>query len=325
MNILSNSTWRYINISYFFLIRKIIRQKKATHLILEHPYYGWLGILLKWSCGIRLIVHSHNLEGLRWKTLGKWWWKILWNYERLTHRRADYNFFIHDQDKQYAIDHFRLLPGKCLTMTYGIDRRQIPPAPEIQLAQEEVRARHRIPAGKKILLFNGAFQYAPNLDGLKRIVDTINPLLQKKDDFNYVMIICGINIPEQFSAVSYPDIVIAGFVEDISLYFKGADVFINPINEGGGIKTKLVEALGNNLNAVSTENGAVGIDPAWCNHKLQVCGNEDWPSFAAQIVQACSYTGDIPDTFYEHFYWGYTTKKAAAFIELTGESGRSPT
>jgi hypothetical protein len=54
------------------------------------------------------------------------------------------------------------------------------------------------------------------------------------------------------------NIIYAGFVDDISIYFKGADVFINPVSYGGGIKTKLVEALGYNLNAVSTSNGAIG-------------------------------------------------------------------
>ena len=39
-----------ILIPFFFLkIRKSIREKKAARLILEHPYYGWLGILLKKS------------------------------------------------------------------------------------------------------------------------------------------------------------------------------------------------------------------------------------------------------------------------------------
>ena len=45
LNILSNSGLRYINIFYFFTLRKIIREKKITHLIIEHPYYGWLGVL----------------------------------------------------------------------------------------------------------------------------------------------------------------------------------------------------------------------------------------------------------------------------------------
>src|SRR5436305_13908246 len=61
LNIIGNSKLRYINPLIFFRLRNIIRRKNITHLILEHPYYGWLGLWLKKSCGIKLIVHSHNI------------------------------------------------------------------------------------------------------------------------------------------------------------------------------------------------------------------------------------------------------------------------
>ena len=53
LNVLSNSSFRYINPFYFFTISKLIKQYQVTHLLLEHPYYGWLGILLKWITGVK--------------------------------------------------------------------------------------------------------------------------------------------------------------------------------------------------------------------------------------------------------------------------------
>ena len=120
LNVLSNSSFRYINPFYFFTISKLIKQYQVTHLLLEHPYYGWLGILLKWITGVKLIVHSHNIESTRWKSLGKWWWTILWQYEKCTHRRANYNFFIQDDDRAFAIKNFKLNVDKCTTATYGM-------------------------------------------------------------------------------------------------------------------------------------------------------------------------------------------------------------
>src|SRR5205085_6337654 len=58
LNILSNSAFRYINVLYFFPLRKIIKKNKATYLLIEHPYYGWLALLLKRFCKVKLIVHS---------------------------------------------------------------------------------------------------------------------------------------------------------------------------------------------------------------------------------------------------------------------------
>jgi glycosyltransferase involved in cell wall biosynthesis len=314
INILSNSKLRYINIFYFFSLRKIIKQKNASHLIIEHPYYGWLGVLLKQFCNVKLIVHSHNIEGIRWKTLGKWWWKILWLYEKFTHRKADYNFFIQDEDKKYAIEKFGLDSSKCITVTYGIEWDKIPSRDELQKAKQQLRTIHNISAEKKILLFNGAFNYKPNLDALKKIIEVINPSLQQIKNFSYTIIVCGINIPEEISLSKNQNIIIVGFVEDISVYFKGADVFLNPITEGGGIKTKLVEALGNNLNVVSTEHGAIGIDPEWCNNKLQICKNYDWKSFTELVIYLSNYYADVSEIYFAHFYWEFIIKKAATFI-----------
>jgi|SRR5579862_1017995 len=314
-NILSDGKWRYVNIFYFYTLRKIIRERSVSHVMLEHPYYGWLGFLLKSFCGVKLIVHSHNIEGLRWKTLGKWWWKLLWQYERFTHRRADYNFFIHDHDREYAIKEFGLDRARCMTVTYGIET-DVPPHREERLrAKMEICASNAIDPQKKILLFNGAFRYKPNIDALDRLIHTVNPILQQKIAGTYVLLICGIGIPERMLRVNAPDVKIIGFVDDVGLYFKGADVFLNPVNEGGGIKTKLVEALGANLNAVSTQNGATGIEPQWCNGKLFTVANDDWAGFGRLVSDAILYEADTPPIFFDHFYWGNTARRAASFIQ----------
>ena len=126
MNILGNSPLRYINPLYFFTLRRIIRKEQVTHLVLEHPYYGWLGILLKMFTGVRLVTRSSNIEATRWKSLGKWWWRILYAYEKLTHRRSDYNLFIQEADRQFAIRHYGLRPERCHVATYGIEWETIP-------------------------------------------------------------------------------------------------------------------------------------------------------------------------------------------------------
>lgn len=313
LNILSNSAFRYINVFYFFTLRKIIRRRAITHFILEHPYYGWLGLLLKWFTGVSLIVHSHNIEGLRWKMLGKWWWKLLWRYERYVHQQADYNFFIQESDREYAIQHFRLQPQRCIAITFGIEW-QTPPSPEEKATCRQLLAhRHGIPDDHCLLLFNGAFKYSPNINGLERILQDINPALQKQPAFKYTILICGADIPAAISAQSYPNVIIAGFVDDITIYCKGADIFLNPITEGGGIKTKLVEALGYNMHAVSTAHGAIGIDPAICNNKLQIT-DDALNGFAEKIIQLSTYNGTIPPAFYGHFYWGNIAQKAVRFI-----------
>ncbi len=274
MNLLGNSRFRYVNLFIFFTVRKLIREKKATHLILEHSYYGWLGILLKKFCGVRLVVHSHNIESIRWKSLGKWWWPILWTYEKITHRQADYNFFIQDEDRSYAIRSFKLNEKKCITVSFGTEIPG-PPTQEEHLSSAAVLyKRLQIPVGMPLLLFNGSFRYSPNQQALENLLFNVNPILQNKG-LSYCILIMGLDIPESVSNAKHPGVKLLGFVEDLELYLTGCNVFLNPVRSGGGIKTKLVEALAYNLNAVSTENGAIGIDPGLCNGKLIVCPDDN--------------------------------------------------
>lgn len=314
--ILSNSPFRYINVFYFFKLRTIIRTEKITHLIIEHPYYGWLGILLKRFCRVKLIVHSHNIESFRFKTIGKWWWGALWNYEKLTHRQADYNFFIHDNDKNYAIENFQLQPDRCTTITYGCEHDNIPSQGQKNTARALICKTQNIKETECLLFFNGTLGYKPNLDALDTILNKINPKLLKTPGFSYKIIICGNKLPASYSGlINYKEknIIYAGFVDNITLYFKGCDIFINPVIAGGGIKTKIVEALGYDLSVVSTRTGATGISETITGEKLKITEDGDWDAFAENI-KGLNLSLQTPMAFFDSFYWGNIAKKAAALI-----------
>jgi glycosyltransferase involved in cell wall biosynthesis len=282
LNVLSDKAFRYINPLYFFLVRKKIREYRSTHLILEHPYYGWLGMLLQRFTGVKLVIHSHNIEATRWKSLGKWWWRILWWYERTAHRSADYNFFIQDEDRSYAIQQFRLDARKCTTITYGIEWDGPPTDAEKKRCRELLVNENGLSGSETIFLFNGTLDYKPNLDAVRIILDQLNPILLKSG-LQYRIIICGRGLPafmEELKAYKNLNIIYSGFVDDITVYFKGADVFINPVVDGGGIKTKLVEALGYNTKTISTLNGSLGVSPEETGGQLVIVPDHDWAGFA---------------------------------------------
>lgn len=314
LNILSNSRLRYINLFYFFTLRRIIKNYKISHMILEHPYYGWLGVLLKCFCGVKFIVHSHNIEAHRFKSLGKWWWRILLGYEKFVHRQADQSFCITEDDKAFMIKKFKLDPGKCAVITYGIEWEVPPSAEERNRCRAFLNSTYGFEEEEVLFLFNGTLDYAPNLNAVKIILDQINPIMLLSGN-KYRIIICGKNLPEAINIHSYADknIIYPGFVDDISVFFKGADVFINPVTEGGGIKTKLVEALGSDLNAVSTLEGAIGVDPGICNEKL-LLSRTGWKDFAEKMLEAGNLKQHIGPEYFQHFYWDNIARKAAEKI-----------
>ncbi|MCC6286981.1 MAG: glycosyltransferase family 4 protein [Chitinophagaceae bacterium] len=315
--IFSGSPLRYINPFYFFVLKKIIRERNITHVMLEHPYYGWLGWLLKKFAGVKLVIHSHNIEGLRFKSIGKWWWRILWQYEKKIHRAADMSFFITPEDKLYAITHFGLKEDKCTIVTYGTERNKAPTGEEKYAAKKIVCYKHNLNPDKPLLLYSAALKYQPNLSGLDFILSQLNPLLVKSGQ-PYTILICGSGLPYEYNDLrkySALNITYAGFVDDIDEYFTAADIFLNPVSEGGGIKTKVVEALAANCTVISFENGAWGIPENICNNKLKITANYDAHFFANEILNAIKKVDEnISSTFFNYFKWKNIAQKAQANI-----------
>ena len=314
-NLLNESPFRYINIFYFFTIRRIIKEEKITHLLLEHPYYGWLGFLLKHFCKVKLIIHSHNIESIRFRTLHKWWWKILWYYEKWVHQQADFSLFITEEDKFYAEANYKINKNKSAVSTYGIELEKYPSENEKQSAKAFIQSKYKINVDEKLILFNGTLNYAPNINAIENIVNYINPLLQKHSNFKYKILICGKDLPEKFNQLTNePNIMYCGLVDDISMYFKAADIFINPVLDGGGIKTKVIEALANNTTVISTQSGAIGIPLEMLNGKLLLVEDDQWEEFSQLIVTADT-TIQTPASFFKHFYWGNIAQKTYQILQ----------
>lgn len=315
----SKAAWRYANPFLFFKIKKACKKLGINCLVIEHPYYGWLGALLKYFAGIKLIVHSHNIESTRFRTLGKRWWRLLFHYEKFTHRKAALSFFISASDQQFAIQNFGLLPHKTMVCTYGIPGLQPTPEADKKTAKQHILEQYQLEGETVLLLFNGTLSYQPNLDAVKEIVEKINPLLQKQSLPNYKIIICGKGLPDSFNnleAYKDQDVIYAGFVDDIKLYFDAADVFINPVTDGGGIKTKLIEALAANARAVSYASGAIGVDAFLTGGNMKIVEDGNATAFVSALTGILArQKSETPAAFFDHFNWRSITRKAAEAIE----------
>jgi glycosyltransferase involved in cell wall biosynthesis len=142
-------------------------------------------------------------------------------------------------------------------------------------------------------------------------------LLLQYPDLRYTIIICGRNLPEGYKnqiEKESKNIIYTGFVDDIVPYFLAADIFINPVIYGGGIKTKLVEALSYNCNVVSTVSGATGIPTDIAQNKMQIVNDNDWEAFANAVIKS-DLTAQISPGFYEHFYWGNIARQAVKTLQ----------
>ncbi|HEV7781743.1 MAG TPA: glycosyltransferase family 4 protein [Chitinophagaceae bacterium] len=308
--LLKSSFSRYIDRSLIATITTLVKKEGIDTIICEHPYFAWLVFAIKKRTGINVVIHAHNIEYQRFRSLGKWWWPVLKGYEKRSFRKADRLFFVAPEDRDFATGKWGIAKDKCVIVPFGIDISSFPE--DRAKTREAIASLHGIAPREKILSFNGLLDYKPNTEALNVILNTINPLLLRQNSFRYKIIISGKRLPVEFNSLEeYTDknIIYTGFVEDITAYFKATDIFLNPILSGGGIKTKMVEAIGYGATVVSTENGAAGLDKNICGDKLLTVPDNNWDLFVKTIIENIGHINPTPSSYYNMYYWGAIVKR----------------
>ena len=295
---------RYWDRSLIKKISRIIKDEHIDAVIWEHPYYAWLANAVRRRTGIRTLIHTHNIEYQRFRSTGRWWWPILKMYERWAFRKTDHIFFITPEDLSFAVNNWKLPAAKCTELPFGVEWNK-PPDDRIK-AKITLCGLHAIEPEETILFFNGLLNYGPNLEALQFILDEINPILRNIPGFRYRILVCGKGLPAEMKNLSnyvYEHVTYAGFVDDIDLYFRGADLLLNPVQRGGGIKTKMVEAIAAGTTVIAGENGATGIDRSICGNKLVVVPDNAPRQFVNAILRSAGNQEDTPQQFYSHYFW----------------------
>ncbi|HCL05149.1 MAG TPA: glycosyl transferase group 1 [Chitinophagaceae bacterium] len=267
--------------------------------------------MLRFFTGKKLVIRSHNIEAYRFRDLQRPFWKIYYRYERFVHRKADHNFFITEEDLSYALDNWKLGPQKSSVVTYGVslDSAILDVKPTLRKRLVEY---FKIPHNCTLFLFNGTLNYTPNIDALHVIVYELLPRL-RNHRLSFRIFICGKNLSAQWEKVlkEQPELIVTGFVDDISIFMSGTDCSINPVTLGGGIKTKLVEALAYHQTVISTQTGARGISLQLTGAKMKIVPDYDWELFANAMSNFNPYQqGNTPAPFFERYHWPAIVEKA---------------
>ncbi len=112
------------------------------------------------------------------------------------------------------------------------------------------------------IIFIGAYKHPPNKLSLKYIVDLILPKLFLKEK-RFKIHVVGPNTEQFRSEVSssfFQDhIKIHGFLPNLNTAFENMDIALFPILSGGGIKTKIIDAMAAGLPVVTTSKGINGL------------------------------------------------------------------
>lgn len=319
-SLLPSAVYKYFSPLAAFKIWRQLRRSGARACI---AHQSFIAVLLWPVCrlaGVPLVIYVQNIEYQRFRSMGKWWWPAVYIVERWANRRADHLFFISPDDLPEARRAFSLPAGRCTPLPYGV-WQQSPPADRAQ-ARAAVCQRHGFSPAEKLLIFFGPQSYAPNLAAVKHIIQDIHPRLQAAAGFPYRILICGGGLPaeyEHFKHLQGEGITYLGFVPHIEEYVKAADLMLNPVNTGGGVKTKLLEAIGWGTPVVSSRTGAKGVEAAHCGAQLSVVPDDDYEAHVRAILSHLAKPVEAtPATFYGAYYWGEVVK---GVLEVLGRGG----
>lgn len=110
-------------------------------------------------------------------------------------------------------------------------------------------------------IFAGGLDWYPNAAAVEFIVQEIVPVLGGSSQ-GYPITICGkgSNKSLERAASNSPNVVAAGFVPDIRTYLESAALYLCPINDGGGTKLKVLDALAMGVPLIASSTACEGIE-----------------------------------------------------------------
>jgi GT2 family glycosyltransferase/glycosyltransferase involved in cell wall biosynthesis len=113
-------------------------------------------------------------------------------------------------------------------------------------------------ADRQGLVFIGGFRHPPNTDAVLWYATDVMPLIRQRLPGVRTYII-GSEPPATIRALGTGDLVIAGYIPDVTPYFTGCRVSISPLRYGAGVKGKINHAMSYGLPVVSTTPSIEGM------------------------------------------------------------------
>jgi glycosyltransferase involved in cell wall biosynthesis len=131
------------------------------------------------------------------------------------------------------------------------------------------------------LLFIGSFIHPPNVEAALRLAQAVFPMVQACYP-QLKLFVVGDQPPPELMKMASPQIIVTGRVPDVRPYLERATLFVAPLQLGGGIRIKVLEALAAGKAVVASRLAAEGLD-VLDGREIALAGTDE--EFADLIVQ----------------------------------------
>ena len=206
---------------------QIAQNNNCSILMNKHNcYYDFLSQYLA-SYNVPSLIRLRAVKNLR-------------EFEQESINASDFTVFQSDND----LEKFETNSSECTVIPNGTGSNNIDGSPD------KVCDEIGVDKTRPVILFLGSYDYSPNKEAAKIIVNEIS---NKLPEFQFIL--AGRNPPD----VSKDNIFTPGFVEDLDGLLELSDIALCPLVKGSGTKLKMLDYLAAGLPVVTTTVGTQGI------------------------------------------------------------------
>lgn len=243
--LLKSQSFDVVHIEGYYLLQHVPLKPGVPILLVEHNIEHLLA-LQRFSVTVtqheKSYFWSEYIKTLKWEQL---MWKratvcvALTNEDKITMERLESNIDVRRIPN--GSDHQKKIDVATTSLSNSLDHSVI---------------NDNCPS----ILFVCNFAYEPNIDAALYFCRHIFPLILKDMPDVKLFLVGNAPPPEICSLTSNKQIEVTGRVVSLIPFYKHADVVVCPLRIGGGVKVKVLEALGFGKAIVSTSVGAQGLD-----------------------------------------------------------------
>lgn len=247
---LSQGNMMFISNAIIKEICNIITEKNINAVFIEDSVYGNLVKSIKKKCSqIWVITFYHDLKADLFKQwiknknlVGKIECSIGIRQEKINQQYADVNLVFNKRDADLFTLYYGRRPEGIIALPAAV--------PDSCINNETVTRENET----KTLLFVGK-KYFPNLVGLRWFAKNVLPFLNP----DITIQIVGQGLECMRDELTDFRFQVIGEVKSLDTYYREADIVIAPLFDGGGMKTKTVEALSYGKMFVGTKESLFGF------------------------------------------------------------------
>ena len=174
--------------------------------------------------------------------------------------------------------------------------------------------KHQVLDKEFDLIFTGNMAYPPNVDSVIYLANNIMPLVWEKQP-NIKLVIVGAKPAPKVQKLKSKNIIVTGWVEDISEYYAKSKVFVAPMQIGTGLQNKLLEAMAMQLPCITSNlaNNALNAEP---NKSVLIGENpKDYANHIVQLLENKELYSSIAQNGYKFVKENYTWEGSTAILE----------